>query len=223
MKSNNDYITLSLRLYTPYDSDIISLHYSGYSLSKILNTSLYYFACGIPCKIYVEEEPKLDIDKLQPLRFRTFISNRSSEICDLISNIKTNQRNAFCKTLLRDTLIYSHLQVYLIDDKYNKSIFTLKNLTSVTDRTCLLSIRDFRSDNKISNIIPIAKPKPDYKHKIGYTKSPDKPYKSRIMESSATAEIKNDKTKQKVYNMNVTSSSASNVTDLLDEFPGLFG
>ena len=211
-----------VRLYKNYDIDLISLSEAGYDLSRMLYVSLLSFASGSPCKIMLSRDIDMGIDDTANIRIRCRIHKDCERVKDLISDIKPKQRSAFCKALLRNTLMCSNLRLFLNTGDYDSSIIKGRSLIAVTDSSCILSIDDFRKDKRYN--LPISIPSTEVPApQLSEIKAIPKESVLSIPAVSLKPEIKNDKPKHKDYNEFVDVSTDNTIAGLLDEFPGLFG
>ena len=211
-----------VRLYKNYDIDLISLSEAGYDLSRMLYISLLSFASGSPCKIMVNRDIDMGIDETKNIRIRCRIHKDCENIKDLISDIKPRQRSAFCKALLRNTLMCSNLRLFLNNGNYDASIIKNRSLIAVTDSSCILSIDNFRKDSEYN--LPLSLPSSEVPAmQMSEVKKIPTEAVTILPAKSYKPEIKNDKPKHNDYNEFVEVSSDNTITGLLDEFPGLFG
>ncbi len=106
---------LQIRYYKRFDTDLLALFEAGYPLNKYFKNALYAYAHGEEYHLYVRDCKPHDLNG--PQFIHTVINVTDKESIELMRNIKHGYRNAFCKMLLREALVYQYLGAYFADDE----------------------------------------------------------------------------------------------------------
>lgn len=106
---------LQIRYYKRFDTDLLALFEAGYPLNKYFKNALYAYAHGEEYHLYVRDCKPHDLNG--PQFIHTIINVTDKESIELMRNIKHGYRNAFCKMLLREALVYQYLGAYFADDE----------------------------------------------------------------------------------------------------------
>lgn len=106
-----------IRLYKRFDADLISLYAAGCSLGAMVREVLLtYAADGAPVRIALDAVPPCDLDRIHSVRLRIKVTEKNAVA--LLLRVKKGYRNAFCKALLRDALIYQNFGIFFTDKDY---------------------------------------------------------------------------------------------------------
>lgn len=207
-----------IRLSKSHDLDLLCLKEAGYNLSEILATVLNSFTSGKSCVITEYKDTDIDIYALNDSRIKCSLKDDDPATNILLKNIKPRQRSAFCKALLRSALSFSVMRPFLAIDYYDKILSsyssrtldpdfiyniedfaTKRNQIPSTKQSTVKRTANFKSDN-------VAIPKPTETKQV----KPPEPEMAETDDNPATIDY-NDVDRN------------NDVTDLFDEFPGLFG
>ena len=99
-----------IRLYKRFDADLIALHAHGYPVGALTKAALVAYAANRKVKFRIEEAFSFDIGDAKTFRIRLLIKDKAT--IRLLQSVKRGYRNAFCKALLRETLLYQNLGVF---------------------------------------------------------------------------------------------------------------
>ena len=108
--NGGDLLIVELRYYKRFDLDLLSLMVSGINLNAYLPAVLQGYAKGEPVKLIIPFCKEIDSNGIQMLRAGIKITDPAS--ISLLEGIKRGYRNAFCKMILRESLMFQALGVY---------------------------------------------------------------------------------------------------------------
>ena len=226
--SSDKYIYV--RFYTASDLDLMFLDKLGYDLSLMLKSALTCFACGLPCRIRIPEDPDLDLANFSNFRIKVRLSPDDTAVIKLMDGIKPLKRTAFCKSLLRNALLSATMRPFMSTDEYDSTLFLMNNLVTVIDPKHLISADLFRKNRAknialpfISDISQKAASGPVSVSKNNLSSHGPSATISLIPSIVPVSDLANDNQTELLYNIDVTDSQNNSVTDLMDEFPDLFG
>lgn len=126
---------VEMRYYKRFDSDLLALFETGINLNEYIPDILKSYAGGNEYHLYVPFCRNHDMNGQQLVHKRVIISDTSS--VKLLKGIKHGYRNAFCKMLIREALVYQNLGVFFADQEmvcrenvriHEKDLSTYKNL-----------------------------------------------------------------------------------------------
>ena len=109
-----------MHLYKSHDPDLVALHKSGYSVSRLAKRVIEAYAHGERIRLLIPECRTVDISDTASGReggLRTEFITKDSETVDLLTGIVKNRRNQFCKAMVRNALIEQPLVVFFTDPK----------------------------------------------------------------------------------------------------------
>ncbi len=100
---------VNIRLYKLHDSDLVALADAGYPLKDILHTAIIKYANGVPYHIYIDEYVPYNMTDKTGVRLQVSIPESEKNAIYLLRHVKSQYRNVFCKTLLRNCFIQQNL------------------------------------------------------------------------------------------------------------------
>ena len=109
-----------MHLYKSHDPDLVALHKSGYSVSRLAKRVIEAYAHGERIRLLIPECRTVDISDTASGReggLRTEFITKDPETVDLLTGIVKNRRNQFCKAMVRNALIEQPLVVFFTDPK----------------------------------------------------------------------------------------------------------
>ena len=204
-----------IRLNKSHDLDLICLKYAGYDIAELLVTVLVAFANGKPCTINAYKDTDMDISSISDCRIKCTIKDTDHATAFLLNNLKPRQKSAFCKALLRNSLSFSIMRPYLAIDDYDRILSLYASRFNFPHFT--FDIEDFslNRENK-------PKASPAVKQTVNVMTSTIRKEKPKSI--SPPAPEKTDFADDIFIPIDYNNSVENNdVTDLIDEFPGLFG
>ena len=104
-----------MHLYKSHDSDLVSLHKSGYSISKLARKVIEAYAHGERCKYLIPECKKIDLSDVPTNSkggLRVEFNTSDEETIRLLNSIANNRRNQFCKAMVRNSFVEQPLAVF---------------------------------------------------------------------------------------------------------------
>ena len=104
-----------MHLYKSHDSDLVSLHKSGYSISKLARKVIEAYAHGERCKYLIPECKKIDLSDVPTNSkggLRVEFNTSDEETIQLLNSIANNRRNQFCKAMVRNSFVEQPLAVF---------------------------------------------------------------------------------------------------------------
>ncbi len=207
-----------IRLNKSHDLDLICLKDAGYDIAELLATVLVAFANGKPCTINAYKDMDVDISSISDCRIKCSIKDTDPATAFLLNNLKPRQRSAFCKALLRNSLSFSIMRPYLAIDDYDRVLSLYASRINVPHLT--FDIEDFSS-----NRIHKAEASPAIKQSTHVMSSPARREQPIVIpQLTSPVKEKTDFTDDNFIPIDYNNSVEKNdVTDLIDEFPGLFG
>lgn len=108
-------MNIEIRIYKRYDTDLLSLHDAGYSVTKMMEKAVSSYANGLPCHFFIDEMLPFDMNDKKSVRLRLKFKDNDYNTVNLIRNIKHGYRSNFCKQVLRNSLIQQNLLCYMSD------------------------------------------------------------------------------------------------------------
>ncbi len=204
-----------IRLNKSHDLDLICLKYAGYDIAELLVTVLVAFANGKPCTINAYKDMDMDISSISDCRIKCTIKDTDPATAFLLNNLKPRQKSAFCKALLRNSLSFSIMRPYLAIDDYDRILSLYASRLNFPHLA--FDIEDFflNRENK-------PKVSPAVKQTVNVMTSTVRKEKPQAI--SPPAAEKTDFADDIFIPIDYNNSVENNdVTDLIDEFPGLFG
>lgn len=103
---------VEVRIYKRFDTDLLALHTSGFSVRTMMKDALVAYATGKPYHVNIEEMIPFDLNDKATVRVRLLVSEHIPEVKALLQTIKKGYRSNFCKQLLRNALIQQNLSCY---------------------------------------------------------------------------------------------------------------
>ena len=108
-------MNVEIRIYKRFDTDILSLHDAGFSVSKMMTEALSAYANGLPCHFILDEIVPFDLNDKKSIRIRLKLKKNDYNTIALLQNIKHGYRSNFCKQVFRNALIQQNLMCYYSD------------------------------------------------------------------------------------------------------------
>lgn len=105
-------MNVEVRVYKRYDTDILALHDSGYSITKMMTDAVTAYANGRPCHFFIDEILPFDMNDKKNVRLRLKINNNDYNTIRMLKDIKHGYRSNFCKQVLRNAMIQQNLACY---------------------------------------------------------------------------------------------------------------
>lgn len=107
---------VEMRVYRQFDLDLYAIGASGYSLSKLLATTVSSFANGNPVYILMDELNNFSLgDKTSYLHFCFIVDNRDLATINLMKSAAPRMRTSLCKMILRNALGQQDLRCFFPD------------------------------------------------------------------------------------------------------------
>lgn len=104
-----------MHLYKSHDPDLVALHKSGYSISKLARKVIEAYAHGERIKLLIPECKMVDISEVSSSRdggLRIEFSTSDTAAINLLNSIANKRRNQFCKAMVRNAFIEQPLAVF---------------------------------------------------------------------------------------------------------------
>ncbi len=111
-------MNVEIRIYKRFDTDLLALHTSGFSVTRMMNDALVAYATGKPYHVLIGEMAPFELSDKATVRVRLPVTEHVSEVRGVLSSIKKGYRSNFCKQLLRNALVQQNLTCYF-DGKGN--------------------------------------------------------------------------------------------------------
>ena len=105
-------MVVEIRIYKRFDTDLVALADAGYSVGVMIKEAVTGYATGNPVYFLLDELTPFDINGKNTVHTRFTISEYDTQTCFLLRNIKRGYRNSFCKSLLRNALIFQNVGIY---------------------------------------------------------------------------------------------------------------
>lgn len=105
-------MNVEIRIYKRYDTDLLSLHDAGYSVTKMMTEAVFAYANGLPFHLYIDELIPFDMNDKKSVRLRLKFKDSDRNVAALIRNVKHGYRSNFCKQVLRNALVCQNLFCY---------------------------------------------------------------------------------------------------------------
>lgn len=109
---------VEVRVYKRYDTDLLALHDSGYSLSTMMRAALVSYANGAPLHFFIDEITDFDLNGKKNIRVRIQVNDKERNAIALLQSIKHSYRSNFCKMVLRNAIIQQNLTCYFADSSF---------------------------------------------------------------------------------------------------------
>ena len=107
-----------MHLYKSHDPDLVCLHKSGYSISKLARKVIEAYAHGERIKILIPECKMANISDVASNReggLRIEFNTSDADTIRLLNSIANKRRNQFCKAMVRNSFIEQPLAVFFTD------------------------------------------------------------------------------------------------------------
>lgn len=107
-----------MHLYKSHDPDLVCLHKSGYSISKLARKVIEAYAHGERIKILIPECKMANISDVTSNReggLRIEFNTSDADTIRLLNSIANKRRNQFCKAMVRNSFIEQPLAVFFTD------------------------------------------------------------------------------------------------------------
>lgn len=98
-------MVILLRIYKRWDLDILALIDKGYPVRKMMKEALIAYSKGTPIKFELGNIGFFDMNNRTSCRMQITLSNDETDAIYLLKNIKHRYKNAFVKTVFRNSLI----------------------------------------------------------------------------------------------------------------------
>lgn len=108
-------MNIEIRIYKRYDTDLLSLHDAGYSVTKMMAEAVSAYANGLPFRLFIDELVSFDMNDKKSIRLRLKFKDNDTKVATLIRNVKHGYRSNFCKQILRNAMIHQNLICYFSD------------------------------------------------------------------------------------------------------------
>ena len=109
-------MVVEIRIYKRFDTDLISLCASGYSVSTMIRDAVIAYANGSPVHYYIDEPVTFDMNDTKNVHTRFIVPDSDVKTCYMLKNIKHGYRNTFCKMILRNALVQQNLSGFFADE-----------------------------------------------------------------------------------------------------------
>lgn len=119
-------MNIEIRIYKRYDTDLLSLHDAGYSITKMMQEAVSSYANGLPCHFFIDEMLPFDMNDKKSVRLRLKFKDNDYNTVNLIRNIKHGYRSNFCKQLLRNAFVQQNVLCYMS----NSSTFQMHDINA---------------------------------------------------------------------------------------------
>lgn len=119
-------MNIEIRIYKRYDTDLLSLHDAGYSITKMMQEAVSSYANGLPCHFFIDEMLPFDMNDKKSVRLRLKFKDNDFNTVNLIRNIKHGYRSNFCKQLLRNAFVQQNVLCYMS----NSSTFQMHDINA---------------------------------------------------------------------------------------------
>lgn len=96
-----------------FDTDLISLYCSGYSIALMMRDALIAYANGRQFNIFIAEQTLINLNEKKSFRVRIKIKNPDNNVTELMASIKDTYKSNFCKQLLRNAFLQQNLMCYM--------------------------------------------------------------------------------------------------------------
>ena len=214
-------MNVEIRIYKRYDTDLLSLHDAGYSVTKMMAEAVSAYANGLPYHLYIDELVPFDMNDKKSVRLRLKFKDSDKNVAALIRNVKHGYRSNFCKQVLRNALICQNLFCYYTDasmlpvqeaNMLSLNIHAFPGLRNCSDyrrMTQQINImgRDVTIQHEQGYKVPVSVPQkkstPNYSYSKGYTQYPNQqaqmmqpamiPIPNQPMQTPAQAQQNNGK------------------------------
>lgn len=132
-------MVVEFRLYRRFDADLIALCRANYPVSAMIREAVTGYANGRPVHYYIDELTDFDLNDDKTVRSRFVVPNSDYKTCNMLKKVKYRCRNAFVKTVLRNSLIQQNITCFFVDDSLNylknvndnfKNVYAFPNVTS---------------------------------------------------------------------------------------------
>lgn len=132
-------MVVEFRLYRRFDADLIALCRASYPVSSMMREAVMGYANGRPVHYYIDELTDFDLNDDKTVRSRFVVPNSDYKTCNMLKKVKYRCRNAFVKTVLRNSLIQQNITCFFVDDSLNylknvndnfKNVYAFPNVTS---------------------------------------------------------------------------------------------
>ena len=133
---------IEIRLYKQHDADLIALAANGYQISAMMRASIIGYANGSPVHFLLNKPLDADFNILKTFRTRFNIPVNEERALYLLQGIKRGYRNAFCKAILRNSLIQQDLAPF-----FSRECFDILSQMHIF-------AGQFINTNGFSNVIP---------------------------------------------------------------------
>lgn len=155
-------MNVEIRLYKRFDADLISLYEAGYSVTMMMKEAVIGFANGSPIHFYVDEITDFQMGVDSTFRSRFSIPDSDVKTVYMLKHLKPRCRNAFCKAVLRNSLVQQNLTCFFTDASlYQLQGENLKgmNLYSFKNLTPCSSLREQQSFEFAGQTIKVGRKK----------------------------------------------------------------
>lgn len=105
---------IEVKFYRIHDLDIVGLRDMGYPIQAMLKKALIGYANLSPVRFLITEANAISFSDVKS--FRVKIRTDDEATIKLLKNIRKRHRNAFCKAVLRDSLMHQALFPYYVTD-----------------------------------------------------------------------------------------------------------
>lgn len=155
-------MNVEIRLYKRFDADLISLYEAGYSVTMMMKEAVIGFANGSPIHFYVDEITDFQMGVDSTFRSRFSIPDSDVKTVFMLKHLKPRCKNAFCKAVLRNSLVQQNLTCFFTDASlYQLQGENLKgmNLYSFKNLTPCSSLREQQSFEFAGQVIKVGRKK----------------------------------------------------------------
>ena len=129
---------LELRYYKRFDADLLALIECGVNLNRYLPAVLKAYAAGKEIHLYIPFCKSHDLSGEQ--RIHTSLQINDPDSIRLLKQVKYGYRNAFCKMLLRDALVYQNFGVFFSRDEYIRKEYGRVKKADLSDMDNVITV-----------------------------------------------------------------------------------
>ncbi len=209
-------MVVEIRMYKQYDLDLLSLFDAGYPVATLYRNIISNFANGRPIKFIIDEPIQCSLKDKHTVRTRIFIEDKQA--IKMLKGIKRRYRNAFCKMLLRNSLVQQNMDCFFAKSDF--FVTTAINLEKIKSEEYIeIPLSSLKNKRKI--VIPDTFSKKQSSIKIETIIEKPKESKELLSQVKPKFLEENDITEDVAEETKVQSFSDDEDDDLYDMFSKL--
>lgn len=205
---------VEIRMYKQYDLDLLSLFDAGYPVATLYYEVIKNFANGFPVKFVIDEPIKCELKDKHTVRSRICIKDKKA--VKMLKGIKRRYRNAFCKMLLRNSLLQQNMDCFFSKPEF--FVTTALNLENLKNPDYVeIPLSTIKNKRKI--VIPKTEPKKnaDKPEEIVEQKPDIEPKPGKVIKETNIPRFLADDIKSAPSDTSDKAGSAQNFSDDEDD------